>query len=74
MPETYEGKPCKYCERTTRYRSNRHCVQCVKDAWTKSHDEHRNDPIYRYLEQLVNRRRRALNRIAQREARRITNG
>ncbi|MBJ8400900.1 MULTISPECIES: hypothetical protein [Citrobacter] len=31
----YEGKPCKVCEETTRYRSNKRCVYCKHemDAW-----------------------------------------
>lgn len=28
----YEGKPCRNCARTTRYRMTRSCVACAKGA------------------------------------------
>lgn len=74
MPETYEGRPCKHCGGTRRYRSDRGCVACRNASWSAGRDAARDDPVYRYLEQLLNRRRKALKRMDQRNARRNANG
>jgi hypothetical protein len=50
----YHGRPCKHCDGTLRWRSNRSCVECERE-WKRA--KRAADPEYRERERAGNRER-----------------
>ncbi len=44
LSKTYEGKPCRYCGGTMRWKSGRNCVSCLRAKTAKRMAKLREDP------------------------------
>lgn len=45
---TYEGRPCKNCQTTTKRTSNRNCLECNKKGSRASYEKYREDRLAKW--------------------------